>query len=233
MERADDRRSAGAGATNLAVRIGLLLFAPGELFERLRHRPVWIDALLLLLALNVVGNLILPEELLRQMAERQLPPDADPAALEGSMRFLRISSLIGAVVFTPLWAVLVAGYLLLVYDVLLGGEAGFRRLFSASVHALLVLALGGMLTLGLMIARGEVGAALALHLLAPGLEAEGWLYRFLHGLGVFGLWTAVLLGIAASRMYARRRAAPAVALLVGTYVVLKALMALIPGVGGI
>lgn len=225
-------RGDGAEAPNLAVRVGLVLFSPAELFDRLRRRPVWLDVLLLLVALNVVGNLLLPEELLRQMAESQLPADADPQSLEGSVGWLRTFSIVGAIVFTPLWAALVAGYLLLVYNVLLGGEASYRRLFSATVHALVVLTLGGLLTLGLMVARGEVGVALALHLLVPGLESGSWAYRFLHGINVFGVWTAVVLGVAVSRVYPRRGVGGAVALLVGTYVVLKATAALLPGTGG-
>lgn len=240
MGRADEpgrsRRPAGEadarGAPNLAVRVGLLLVSPGELFERLRERPVWLDALLLLVVLNVVGSLALPDDLLRQMAQSGLPADADPAALEGSLGFIRTSTLVGAVVFTPLWAVLVAGYLLVVYDVVLAGEAGFRRLFSAWAHALVVLALGGMLSLLLMIARGEIGAVLALHLLVPGLESGGWWYRFLRGLDIFGLWTAVLLAIAVSRVYPRRTVRAAAAFLIGTYAILKAVVASIPGLAG-
>lgn len=219
-------------APGLPARISLLLFSPGSLFERLRERPLWIDMLLLLVALNIVGNLILPEELLRQMAERQLPPDADPAAVEGSLRLLRIGSLVGGVIFVPIWAVIVAGYALVVYNVFLAGEATFRQLLSVSVHALFLLTFGSLLTLLLMIASGETGTALAFHLLAPGLDAEGWLYRFLHGLNVFGIWTAVVLGIGIGHLYPRRSAGAAIALMLGTYVVLKAVAATIPALSG-
>lgn len=231
--RALEAPGVGDGATlpNLLVRIGLVLFSPAELFDRLRARPAWVGALLLLVALNLVGNLIVPEELLREMAARQLPADADPAALGDGVRFLRIGSIVGGLIFTPLWAVLVAGYVLLVYTVFLGGEATFRQVLSASVHALVILAIGGMLTLLLMIARGELGAALALHLLVPGLETGGWPYRFLHGLNVFGLWTAVVLGIGVGRVYVRN-AGPAIALLLATYVALKAIAGFIPPLAG-
>lgn len=225
-------RGDGDEAPSLALRIGLVLFSPAELFDRLRERPVWLDVLLLLVAVTVVGNLLLPEELLRQMAQSQLPADADPQSLEGSVGWLRTFSIVGAIVFTPLWTALVAGYLILVYNVLLAGEASYRQLFSATVHALVVLTLGGLLTLGLMVARGEVGVALALHLLLPGLESDGWAYAFLHGINVFGVWTAVVLGVAVSRLYPRRGAAGAAALLIGTYVGLKAIAALLPGTGG-
>lgn len=223
----------GAKLPALPGRAARLLFAPAELFDLLRARPVWLDALLLLVALNVLGSLIVPDDLLSRMAESRLPADADPAALEGSVRFLRLSSLVGAAVFTPLWAVLVAGYLALVYDVVLGGEAGFHRLFSASTHALLVLALGGLLTLALVVARGDLQTALALHLLVPGLEAGSWLYRYLHGLNVFGLWTAGLLGVAVSRLYPRRRAGAAAAFLLATYAILKAGAAFLPAASGV
>lgn len=233
MERDGAARSSDAAeAPNLVARVGLLFFSPGELFERLRQRPAWLDALLLLVAVNVVGNLLLPDELLRQMAESQLPADADPEALQGSVGFIRTFAIVGAILFTPLWAVLVAAYLLVVYNVFLAGEATFRQLMSVSVHALIVLTLGGLATLGLMVAGGEIGVALALHLLVPGLESGSWAYRFLHGINVFGLWTAAVLGIGVSRLYPRRGAGAAAALLVATYVILKAITASVPGMVG-
>ncbi|MFQ5680242.1 MAG: YIP1 family protein [Gemmatimonadota bacterium] len=217
---------------NLAVRCIQVFFSPGELFDRLKAHPVWVGILLVLIALNVIGGLLLPEEILRQLAARQLPTNADAATLERSLSVLRIGGIVGGVLFLPVLGAAIAGILAVIYNVLLGGEARYRQLFSVTLHSLLVLSVGGLLTVYLMAASGEAGAALALHLLARGLDTGTWVYRFLHGINVFGLWTAALLGIGVSRIYPRREAGGAVTLLVGLYVGLKAIVAFFPSLSG-
>lgn len=217
---------------HLALRFFQVFFSPAELFDRLKARPVWLGALLLLIVINVVGGLILPEDILRQLATAQLPADADPAALESSLSIFRVVSIGGGLVFVPILAAALAGLLAILYNVLLGGEAPYRQLFSIAVHALIVMTVGGLLTILLMRASGEAGAALALHLVAPGLETGSWIYRFLHGINVFGLWTAAILAIGVNRLYPKRAAGAAAILLVSLYVSLKAVFAFFPSFSG-
>lgn len=231
-------RSGGGGdegrLPHLAVRFGQVFFAPGELFERLRERPAWIGAILLLVGLNLLAVLLMPQDLLRQMMEGQLPAGVDPAQareqMDAMMRFGRISSLIGAFVMPLLATAVIAGVVIAIYNGILAGEASFRQVFSVTAHASFIYAVGGLLVLGLMIARGEPGAALSLHLLVPGLE-EGYPRRLLQGLGFFGLWTSVVLAIGVTRLYPKRSPGGAAAVLLGLYVAFKALLAVfdLPG----
>lgn len=210
---------------NLVVRLLQVFFSPAALFDRLKQRPVWIGAILALIVLSLVANLLLPEEILRQAVQAQLGPDATAQQVEAAARVGAIVGRVGAVLFPPLVVAIVAGVLILIYNTLTGGEATFRQLYSATAHAFVITTLGGFLTLGLIVARGDVQVALALHVLAPGLETTRYLYRFLHGINVFGLWTAVVLGIAVSRIYPRRSAGSAAMLLIALYVLFKAAMA--------
>ena len=74
---------------------------------------------------------------------------------------------------------------------------------------------GGLLTLPLLLARGDLRTTFSLHLLAPWLEDGSYTYRFLAGLNLFGLWTMVLLGLAVSRLYPKASATSATTVMIG------------------
>ncbi len=209
----------------LPVRLAQVVFSPGALFERLRERPVWLGALLTLVVLSVGANLLIPEELIRQLVMEQMPDDADPSAVETALRIAGIMRLIGPIVFPPLLAVFLAAVVLLIYNLLAGGEASFAQAISSTSHVLFIPTLGGLLTVPLMLAAGDAQVTLGLHLLVPGLDSEGFAYNFLHGLNFFGIWAAVVLGIAVSRIYRRRSAGSPIALFLSLYVVMVVMTA--------
>lgn len=224
----DATTTSPAEAGPLPRRLFQVFAAPAELFDRLRECPVWIDVLVLLVAASVASSFLIPEEAMRAMMEAQMPPDAGPEQVDQMMRFARGWSLVFAFVGTPIVVAAVAGFAILVFNVLLGGEATYRQLFSATAHAFVIYTAGALLALALLLGSG--GGQLvtpSLHLLVPGLS-EGYLFRFLRGLNLFSLWSAIVLGIAVSRIYPKRSAGPAATLFLGAYVAIIALIAL-PG----
>ena len=216
---------------NLAVRVWELVMSPGRLFDRLRERPAWIGALVLMVAVAVVSTWIMPEEILREAATVNMPEDASPEQVESAVGFARIAGYIGSVIGPPVAVAVVAGVLLFVFNVVLGGAARYVQLFSATAHAMLITTLGGIVVLPLVLSSGDPQTALALHLLLPGVE-EGFLYRLFHGLNVFGLWAATLLGLAVSRIYPARTFGGAAGAVLGMYVATKLLWAVLGGLGG-
>lgn len=216
---------------NLAVRVVELLVSPGRLFARLRERPAWVGAVVLMVILSVVATWLLPEELLREAATANMPADATADQMESAARFARVGGYVGSVLGPPVAALFVAGVLLFIYNVVLGGEAGYLQLLAVSSHALLVPTLGSLLVLPLMISTGDPSVGLALHLLVPGLE-EGILYRSLQGLNVFGLWASVLLGLGISQVYPRRSFGRSAAVVLALYVLMKVAGAVLAGLAG-
>ncbi|MEE8446956.1 MAG: YIP1 family protein [Gemmatimonadota bacterium] len=216
----------------LPARLAQVVFSPGALFERLRERPVWLGALLTAVVLSVVANLLIPEELIRQLIMEQMPDDADPSGVKTALRIAGILRLVGPIVFPPLLAVFLAAVVLLIYNLLAGGEASFAQAMSATSHVLFIPTLGGLLTVPLILAAGDAQVTLGLHLLVPGLDPEGFAYHFLHGLNFFGLWAAVVLGIAVSRIYRRRSAGSSMALFLSLYGVMVVMMAAVAALTG-
>jgi hypothetical protein len=68
--------------------------------------------------------------------------------------------------------------------------------------------------------------SLSLDLLLPGLDEDGFVYGFLHGLNLFSIWAAVVLGIGVSRLYPKSSAGSAAFAILSLYVVFKAVVAL-------
>ena len=214
---------------SLPVRIAQVFFSPGELFERLKAQPAWIGALVTLIVVSLIVQILFPEELLRQLVIDQLGEEADQAQIDSAMRLAGTLRFVGPVVITPVVAVLLAGLVLLIWNLILGGQASFSQAMSVVTHTLFIPTLGGILTVPLMIAANDATIALGLHLAVPGLDEEGFLYRFLKGLNLFSIWGAIVMGIGVSKLYPKTSAGSAALTLLSIYVVYRAVSAALFG----
>ena len=131
-----------------------------------------------------------------------------------------------AVLGAPIAITVVAGVLIVAYNVFLGGEASFRQIFSVTTHAFWVLTVGSLLTLGLLVMGGSQ-VVLSPALLLPDL-GDGYFARFLEKINIFAIFTSIVLGIGVSRIYPRRSAAGATTYLLVLYALLIGVSA-IPG----
>ena len=222
----------------LPVRIAQVFVSPAKLFDALRERPAWIGAVVGLIVVGAAAQLvspaIIPEEVRRAMIENQMiASGTDPAAAELQIAWwLDAAPAVFAaagVVITPIILALIAGLLLIAFNVILGGEATFRQLFSASAHAFYVNLAGGLVAIMLMMLGSETP------ILSPGLflpELEGFAGRFLNGINVFAVWTCGVLGVAVSRIYPGRSVAAGTTYLLVLYVLMVAAGAAAAGLGG-
>jgi hypothetical protein len=218
----------------LPTRVVQLFVSPAKLFDGLRQRPAWLGALGLLVVLAGLAAFLLPAELMEQGMLAQAPPDATPEQLEQIEQLASNTAWTKylVVLFWVFAAAVVPGILIIIYNFALGGTASYRQLFASTTHALLIPVIGGLITLPLIIQTGDIQTALALHLLVPGIDSDTFFYRLLQGLNVFGLWCSVVLGVAVSRIYPKRTASNAAMVVLGAYVLFKALAALAGGFGG-
>jgi len=201
----------------LPSRIVQVFVSPPRLFDALKERPVWIDVLLLIVIINVVVTATMPAEIQRRLIEQFLPAGADPAQLDQMVESGRTRGIVSSVIFTPIMIAVVAGVLMLAYNVILGGEAKFKQLFSATAHAYLIMTAGGLLMLGLIYAGSEQ-MVLSPALILPDL-GDGFLARLLGAINVFSIWMCIVLGIGVSRIYPKRSAAGASTYLIVLYLV--------------
>ncbi|MCY3600822.1 MAG: YIP1 family protein [Gemmatimonadetes bacterium] len=225
---------------SLPARIVQVFVSPAKLFDALRHRPAWMGAVLgligLSLALQFLTPVIVPEEILRRAAEARIadfiPEGADPAVLEEQVDAAispGVGVVIGTIIMTPIVLSIIAGLLLIAFNVILGGEASFRQLLSAAAHAMYIGTAGGVVSIGLMAVGAEIVT------LTPGLflpEMEGFIGRFLNGINVFSVWTCGVLGVAVSRFYPGRSVAAGTTYLLVLYLIFVAAIAMVAGLFG-
>ena len=227
----DDMDNAGSEATvedleplpNLFMRIVMVFVAPGQLFERLRDNPVWLWAMVLLVAVGLVASALVPAQLIEDLMMAQMPEGASEADVERAVAIGGVLRFAG-VLFTPIAIAIIAGVLMLVFNVFMGGEARFKQLFSVATYTWFIPMLGGIAVLPLIISKGDLTAGLNLGLLAPGLEG-GFLSRFLTSVNIFSLWGAVVLGIGMSKLYPERSAKSASIIILVIYALYVAISA--------
>ena len=222
---------------SLPVRIVQVFVSPAALFDALRQRPAWMGATLGLIGLGIalqfLTPVIVPEEILRRAAEARIadfiPAGADPDVLEQQVDAAvtpGVGVVVGVILMTPIVLSLVAGLLLIAFNVILGGEASFRQLLSAAAHAMYIGTAGGVVSIGLMAVGAEIVT------LSPGLflpEMEGFIGRFLNGINVFSVWTCGVLGVAVSRFYPGRSVAAGTTYLLVLYLIFVAAIAVVAG----
>jgi len=199
---------------SLPRRVLLTFVAPGELFQRLRERPVWGGALLVGAALVALSVLLVPMGVWETMIQEQMAPEGAELApgFSGGGTVFRISALIGGVVFWFLWAFLLAGILTLVFAFLLGDEGRYSHYLSVVAHALLITAVGGVVVVPLKILQNDPSLTLSLGTFAVFLE-EGYLFRVLKALDLFGLWGYGVMAVGVGKVDPRRSAGVAAVLL--------------------
>lgn len=222
-------RDAAPELPALPVRIVQVFTAPATLFDALKITPRWIGATLVVIGLGLVAQALIPVELIREMALSGLPSDATPEQVAAVEQFMGVSNIIrwvGTVVFPILMILFVSGFIMLVWNSILGGEASFPAVRACTAHSYIVWAAGGLITMPLVLARQDLRTTFSLHLLTPWLDSGTYAYRFMAGLNVFGIWTMILLGVAVSRLYPKVSAVSASTVMIIAYVVFKAVSAI-------
>ncbi len=217
---------------NLFTRAIQVFVAPGALFNRLKEKPVWLGALLVVLVLAGAAALLVPADVMRDAFTQNLPPDATPEAIEQAERMADIFTSPGVRLVTnlipiPIILLIWVGVLMLVFNVFMGGDASFKQLLSFTSHSWIIPTAGTLVSVPLRAAKGEMTAGLNLGLLVP--PDSGFLYRFLAGMDLFALWGLLVLAIGLTKLYAKRSIAQAATILIILYALLVAGFAAIGG----
>lgn len=197
--------------------IGVFL-SPASVFDDLRQRPAWLAPFVTLVAVALVMAVIIPGELIREMIESQMARrgDVTPEQLEAAAKVAGVTRYAGALLGPTVSVLVTAAALFLIFSLLAGGEARFKHYFAVTTHAFLIQALGMIVTTPVAIAQEDLETRLSFALLAPGLDS-GFVYALLNGISIFGVWTAVVLGIGGARVSRSVSTGAAVGIVLGLY----------------
>lgn len=221
--------AAATEAYPLPRRVLDVFVAPGRLFASFREQAPWVGPLLIAAAVAVLLVVATPQELFVEQARETIRRAGDAAAqmpdAETIAAWARVGGIVSVALIIPITAFAVAGVMTLVFSVVGGGAAGYRQYLAVVTHAMLITALGGVVTFVVQLMLGDLGARLSLALLVPGPGGAGFGYRLLGALDVFVLWATVVAALGVSRINPRIGWAAAAATLLGLYVGLAALLA--------
>lgn len=203
-------------------------FSPVALFRRFGARPPWWDVMLLSVALGVLAFALIPqevwvntmEETMRQRGQ-EVPAGMDPESMAAMQRTI---GLVGGVIIPWIFLAVQAGAMVLLFNVILGGSATFRRYVGVVAHAGLISAVGGLVSLPIILQKG-VMEGITLGALAGGMDRDGFVYQFLNAWNVFLVWQFVVVGLGVSALNRRIGAGTAVGVLLGVYAVVALLIA--------
>lgn len=181
------------------ARLAGMFTSPSTVFQEVKRRPTWLVPLLTLtLAITAMWTLVMlsptgQAAFREQFQERaqNLPPEV----LEKQLAVMKFGIPIATFFVTPIFTLLLAGLVYLIFSIILGGEGTFRQTFSAQVHSGLVGLLGGLVGTALIFAKGNLKSSTALSAFLPFLEETSLLYKIWRSFDIFLIWQLALLSI--------------------------------------
>lgn len=189
----------------LPKRLIQVFVSPGELFTALRHQPVWFGAMAVCAVLVAVAMFFIPADLWVEVARNDMIERGQqvPAGFENSAGVIRIFSVLGAAVMTPVMMFILAGIMTLVFSFIFGGEGKYKQFLSVVAHASIIGAVGALLLVPLKIAQGDPAVTLSIGTFFSFLGA-GYLLNVLKMLDLFALWSYGVMAVGVTKMDSKR-----------------------------
>ena len=204
-----------------------IITAPKDTFQSVAAHPRWLGMMLLVTVIIAICT-ALPmtteagkEATLRASVEGMeqfgvTVSDQMYEQMRGRLWFAPYQTAIGVLFISPVMTVIFAGILYLVFNVLMGGGATFKQLFSVFVHASVISALQQLFTGPLNYFRGAVTSATNLAVLLPMVDPKSFVGRVLAMTDLFLIWYLLVLAIGLAVLY-RRKTRPIALTLYGVY----------------
>ena len=190
---------------SLPARLLNVFFSPGEVFEGLREKPSWFGPLALSGILVAISISLIPADIWIQMMREQASGQGAelPPFLESAGALFRLFSVLAGVIFFFLWGFLLAGIVTFVFAFLFGDEGKSTQYLTVVRHALYISAGGARLLLPLRILQENPELTLNVGTFFLFLK-EGYLFRVLKLLDLFGLWSYAVMAVGVTKVDPRR-----------------------------
>lgn len=232
QEREQNEQFAQVKEKNVVERIIGVFTSPSETFKSVARKPQWAAPLVLVLIISLaLSFFIIPiameeaqsdpkaiermEDARGKMAERGMSEQQIDDAFAQQQKLGRIFGPISGVVMTTVLILAVAGILLLIGNVGLGGQASYSAMVSMYTYSMFIVLLGSIIKLPLIIKQQSVKIFFSLATFLSPETSETFLYRLLNKFAIFELWqlAVVIIGVAVINKFPTRKAAvPIIAL---------------------
>lgn len=185
-----------------------IFFEPKKVFESLIIKPTWLVPFIIVSLLGMsfyyfAYPMIMSEQIAKIEANDKIPTEQKEAIIEkiqgsGHPPVWQLGITPIGVLF---YLAIASAVLFFVFNVLLGGDSTFRRVFSIYCYSALVGIPATIVKLPLTLAKksADVQTSLAL-LLSPDVK-ESFLYKILSGFDIFVIWQVILVSIGMAVIY--------------------------------
>ena len=191
-----------------ASKVLSLFFEPRKVFESLKIKPTWLVPFIIVILLGMVFYyyaypIIMSEQVAKIQANVKIPEEQKQAIIEKMQGGehppawqLGITPIGGLI-----YLVIASAILFFVFNVLLGGDSTFRKVFSVYCYSALVGIPATIVKLPLTLVKKstDVQTSLAI-LLSPDAKGSFW-YNILSSFDIFVIWQVILISIGLAVVY--------------------------------
>ena len=218
---------AAAGADvrdeGLAARLVGVLFSPRATYAGIAARPRILGALAVSIVIIMASQYaFLASDTGRELAiEQQVEAmeafgmtvtDEMYAQIETNISQQSYLALASTLVFVPVVTAAVAGILVAIFSMVMGGSGTFRQVYALLAHAGIITVLQQLVVVPLSLASGRMAGA-SLGVFVPMLDERSFIAVLLGSINLFYVWWMVNLAIGLGVLYRRRTGPIAIALL--------------------
>jgi hypothetical protein len=203
-----------------------VIFSPRDTFERLLPQPRVLGVLLVagvviglaqgLPQLTATGRQAALQAQAARVASFTGRPVTDEqyAQMERMLPMTAYTTMVTAPLGLAAGVLVFSGIYFVLFNVVLGGLATFKQVFSVAAHASVISALGIVLGAPVQYFQGVADpmGPFTLTVLFPNADETSFLVRFLGFLGVFSIWATLVTAIGFSVLYRRKTSNIAIAL---------------------
>jgi hypothetical protein len=188
----------GGGSMSRLANLGLILTSPTAVARSVMEDPHWVTPFIVVLAVSFIASVVTYEyqvEFQREyMGELILERDPD-ADLDSMFEVTPARRML-----TGAAALAMGGVMVLVFAAILngvgsvaGGRIGFRKMFSFMAYSSVIFALGNLIKIPLILAKGSLDVRTSLAAFAPSLDLRSAAAVFLSSFDIFTIWQIVAL----------------------------------------
>ncbi|MFQ6113453.1 MAG: YIP1 family protein [bacterium] len=228
-ETMEDRGTVGQNL-NAFQRVVGVFTSPGRTFADIAQKPSWIIPVVIIAVVSLVfvftiRDILVQETLVQQeekMLERGMESEQIEQALSRTEWGIRNLAPVTGVVFPLILLLIVSGIFLFVGNVILGGSATFKKVFSATSHSWLIFSLGALILLPIVLSKETMQVTFSLAALMSTESRETFLYQLLTKIDIFWIWWIAVqsIGLAAIYQMKTQKMATVVVILYGIYAII-------------
>ena len=185
-----------------------VFFEPRRLFESLKIKPTWLIPFLIIVLLGMGFFYYTYPFMMNQQVEKiqeneRIPEEQKEQIIEGMREkdHPPLWQLAMPPVFGLIVLAVVAGILYFVFNVFLGGDSTYRRVFSVYCYSGLIAIPSMIVKFPLIMIKGDLNVQTSLALLLSANAKDTFLYSVLSSFDIFSFWQVILISMGMGVMY--------------------------------